>query len=32
MYASEEGYLDVVRFLVDSDADIHAKGNKGKLV
>ena len=30
--ASKFGHLDVVRFLVDSGADIHAKDNDGKLL
>ena len=32
MYASWEGHLDVVRFLVDSGANINAKDEWGKLV
>ena len=32
MYASQEGHLDVVRALVDSGADFHAKSNDGKIV
>ena len=32
MYASGSGHLDVVRALVDSGADIHAKDNEGKSV
>ena len=32
MYASKYGHLDVVRFLVDSGADVHVKDINGKLV
>ena len=32
MIASEYGYLDVVRALVDSGADIHDKNKLGKWV
>ena len=30
--ASLKGHLEVVRFLVDRGADIHAKNNYGKLL
>ena len=32
MHASREGHLKVIRALVDSGADVHAKNNAGKLV